>query len=113
MTTLILTGRSQTPRSVTDGAAQGIRNRCCFRVVSCVFLEMLLDLSRESTWKMVPIKRMEEFDPVFCQETFRFTQDEITEILSSMRDLDGNLLVDENDNPHMISHIVKTPREYM
>jgi hypothetical protein len=31
---------------------------------------MLLDMPRERTWKMGPIKRMEEFDPVFFQETF-------------------------------------------
>jgi hypothetical protein len=62
---------------------------------------------------MGPIKRLEDFDPVFVQESFRFTQGEFTEILSIMRDFDGDLLVDDNDNPHMIKHIVKTPTDYM
>jgi hypothetical protein len=60
---------------------------------------MLLDLPRERTWKMGPIKRMQEFDPIFFQETFRFSQGEFTGILSSIRDLDGDLLVDGNDDP--------------
>jgi hypothetical protein len=74
---------------------------------------MLLELPRERTWKMAPIKRMEEFDPVFFQETFRFSQGEFTEILSSMRDLDGDLLVDVNGNPRLLRRIGKTPQEYM
>jgi hypothetical protein len=48
---------------------------------------------------MGPIKRMQEFDPIFFQETFRFSQGEFTGILSSIRDLDGDLLVDGNDDP--------------
>ena len=80
---------------------------------ACVFLQMLLDMPRERTWKMGPIKRMEEFDPVFFQETFRFSQGEFTEILSSMRDMDGDLLVDANGDPRLLRRIGKTPKEYM
>jgi hypothetical protein len=47
----------------------------------CVFLQMLLDLPPERTWKMGTIKPMQEFDPIFFQETFRFSQGEFTEIL--------------------------------
>jgi hypothetical protein len=72
---------------------------------ACVFLQMLLDLPRERTWKMGPIKRMQEFDPIFFQETFRFSQDEFTEILSRMRDLDGDLLVDGNGDPRLLRRI--------
>ena len=72
---------------------------------ACVFLQMLLDLSRERTWKMGPIKRMQEFDPIFLQETFRFSQGEFTEILSSMRDLHGDLLVDGNGDPRLLRRI--------
>jgi hypothetical protein len=80
---------------------------------TCVFLQMLLDLPRERTWKMGPIKRMQEFDPIFFQETFRFSQGEFTEILSSMRDLDGDLLVDGNDDPRLLRYIGKTRQDYM
>jgi hypothetical protein len=62
---------------------------------------------------MGPIQSLEDFDPVFFQESFRFTQGEFTEFLSSMRDLDGDLLVDDNDNPRMLKYIVKTPADYM
>ena len=72
---------------------------------ACVFLQMLLDLSRELTWKMGPIKSMQEFDPIFFQETFRFSQGEFTEILNSMWDLDGDLLVDGNGDPRLLRHI--------
>lgn len=114
MTTLMLAGR---PRNLQDlvftvqskgfgaGVVSGLR--------ACGFLQMLLELPRERTWKMAPIKRMEEFDPVFFQETFRFSQGEFTEILSSMRDLDGDLLVDVNGNPRLLRRIGKTPQEYM
>ena len=114
MTTLMLAGR---PRNLQDlvftvqskgfgaGVVSGLR--------ACVFLQMLLDLPRERTWKMGPIKRMEEFDPVFFQETFRFSQGEFTEILSSMRDMDGDLLVDANGDPRLLRRIGKTPKEYM
>ncbi len=71
----------------------------------CVFLQMLLDLPRERTWKMGPIKSMQEFDPNFFQETFRFSRGEFTEILSRMRDLDGDLLVDGNDDPRLLRRI--------
>ena len=80
---------------------------------ACVFLQMWLDLTSERTWKMGPIKCMEDLDPVFFQETFRFTQGEFTEILIIIRDLDGDLLVDENDDPHMFRWIGKTPKEYI
>ncbi len=70
-----------------------------------VFLQMLLDLPRERTWKMGPIKRMQEFAPIFFQETFRFSQDEFTEILSSMRDLHGDLLVYGNGDPRLLRRI--------
>ena len=70
-----------------------------------VFLQMLLDLPRERTWKMGPIKRMQEFAPIFFQETFRFSQGEFTEILSSMRDLHGDLLVDGNGDPRLLRRI--------
>ena len=114
MTTLMLAGR---PRNLQDlvftvqskgfgaGVVSGLR--------ACGFLQMLLELPHERTWKMAPIKRMEEFDPVFFQETFRFSQGEFTEILSSMRDLDGDLLVDVNGNPRLLRRIGKTPQEYM
>jgi hypothetical protein len=65
------------------------------------------------TWKMGPIKRLEDFDPVFFRETFRFTSDEFTQILRSMRDLAGDLFVDDNGNPRLFRRIVKTPKEYM
>jgi hypothetical protein len=64
---------------------------------------MLLDLPRERTWKMGSIKHMEEFDPDFFQETFRFSQGEFTEILIRIRDLDGDLLVDVNGNPRLFT----------
>ena len=72
---------------------------------ACVFLQTLLDLPRERTWKMGPIKRIQEFDPIFLQETFRFSQGEFTEILSSIRDLDRDLLVDGNDDPRLLRRI--------
>ena len=62
---------------------------------------------------MFDIKCMEEFDPLFFQKSFRFTQDKFTEILSRMRDLDDDLFVDDNDNPHLIKSISKTPADYM
>ena len=62
---------------------------------------------------MGPIKRMEDFDPVLFQETFRFTPGEFTEILSSMRDLDGNLLVDHEGHARMLRRIGKKKNEYM
>jgi hypothetical protein len=80
---------------------------------ACVFLQMLLDLPHERTWKMGPIKHMKEFDPIFFQETFRFSQGEFTEILSSMRDLDGDLLVDGNGDPRLLRRIGKTRQDYM
>ena len=73
---------------------------------ACVFLQMLWTCHE-------PINRMEELDDVFYQETFRFAKGEFTEILSNMRDLDGDLLVDENGNPRLLRHIGKTPREYI
>ncbi len=51
----------------------------------------VVDLPRERTGAMGPIKRLEDFDPVYFRETFRFTPGEFTEILSNMRDLDGDL----------------------
>jgi hypothetical protein len=62
---------------------------------------------------MGPIKRLKDFDPVFFQESFRFTPGDFTEILSSMRDLDGDLLVDDNDNPRILRRIGKTPADYI
>lgn len=62
---------------------------------------------------MGPINRMEDFDPVNFQETFRFTQAEFTEILGCMRDLHGDLLVDDHGNPRLLRCIGKTPTEYM
>ena len=114
MTTLMLADR---PHNLQDlvftvqskgfgaGVVSGLR--------ACGFLQMLLDLTHERTWKMGSIKRMEEFDPDFFQETFRFSQGELTEILSSMRDLDIDLLVDVNDNPHLLRCIGQKPQESM
>ena len=94
MTTLMVGGAGRA-RNLQDLVFMVQRKGLGAGVVSglraCVFLQMLLDLPRERTWKMGPIKRMEEFDPVFFQETFRFSQGEFTEILSSMRDMDGDL----------------------
>ena len=97
MTTLMVAGAGRT-RNLQDlvlmvqrkGFGAGVVSGLC----ACVFLQMLLDLPRERTWKMGPIKRMQEFAPIFFQETFRFSQGKFTEILSRMRDLHGNLLVD-------------------
>ena len=79
MTTLILTPRQ---RKVQDLLLMVQRKGFGAGVLSdlraCVFLKMLLDLPRERTWKMGPIKRLEDFDPVFFQESFRFTQGEFT-----------------------------------
>jgi hypothetical protein len=47
------------------------------------------------------------------RETFRFTSGEFTEILSSMRDLDGDLLVDDNGDPRLPRRIGKKTNEYM
>jgi hypothetical protein len=116
MTTLMVTGagRARNLQDVVfmvqrkgfgEGVVAGLR--------ACVFLQMLLDMPRERTWKMGPIKRMEEFDPIFFQETFRFSQGEFTEILSGMRDLDGELLVDANGDPRLLRRIGQTPKDYM
>ena len=116
MTTLMVGGAGRA-RNLQDLVFMVQRKGLGAGVVSglraCVFLQMLLDLPRERTWKMGPIKRMEEFDPVFFQETFRFSQGEFTEILSSMRDMDGDLLVDANGDPRLLRRIGKTPKEYM
>jgi len=72
MTTLMVTGAGRT-RNLQDQRndfGAGVVSGLC----SCVFLQMLLDLPRERTWKMGPIKRMQDFDPIFFQETFRFSQ---------------------------------------
>jgi hypothetical protein len=116
MTTLMVAGAGRTRKlqdlvfmvqrkDFGDGVVSGLR--------ACVFLQMLLDLPRERTWKMGPIKRIQEFDPIFFQETFRFSQGEFTEILSSMRDMDGDLLVDANGDPRLLRRIGKTPKDYM
>jgi hypothetical protein len=91
------------------GFGAGVLSGLCV----CVSLQMLLDLPPERTWKMGPIQSLEDFDPVFFQESFRFTQGEFTESLSIMRDLDGDLMVDDNAHPHMLKHIDKTPTDYM
>ena len=114
MTTLMLTARQRNVLNLLlmvqrKGFGAGVLSGLCV----CVFLKMLLDLPRERTWKMGPIKRLEDFDPVFFQESFRFTQGEFTEILSSMRDLDGDLLVDDNGDPRLLKRIGKTPADYM
>jgi hypothetical protein len=97
MTTLMVDGTDRA-RHLQDLVFMVYRKDLGAGVVSglhpCVFLQMLLDLPREITWKMGPIKSMEEFDPVFFQETFRFSQGEFTEILSIIRDMDVDLLVD-------------------
>jgi hypothetical protein len=77
----------------------------------CVFLRMLLDLPHECTWKMGSIKSMEEFDPVFFQLKFRFFQGEVTEILRSIRYLDGDLLVDVNGDPRFLRRIGQTTKD--
>jgi hypothetical protein len=92
MTTLMVTGAGRT-RNLQDQ-----RNDFGAGVV-------LLDLPRERTWKMGPIKRKQEFDPIFFQETFRFSQGEFTEILSNIRDLDGDLSVDGNGDPGLSRHL--------
>jgi hypothetical protein len=73
MTTLMVAGAGRT-RNLQDLVFMIQCKDFCAVVVSvlcpCVFLEMLLDLPREHTWKMGPIKRMQEFDPIFFQETF-------------------------------------------
>ena len=51
--------------------------------------------------------------PVYFQETFRFSQCEFTEILSSIRDLDGDLFVDANSNPLLLRHIGQKPQDYI
>ncbi len=84
MTTLMVSGPDRT-RNLQDLVFMVERQDFGAGVVSglgtYVFLEMLVDLSHERTWKMGPIKHMQEFDPIFFQETFRFSQDEFTEIL--------------------------------
>ena len=108
MTTLMVAGAGRT-RNLQDlvfmvqrkGFGAGVVSGLC----ACVFLQMLLDLPRERTWKMGPIKRMQEFAPIFFQETFRFSQGQFTEILSSMRDLHGDLLVDGNGDPRLLRRI--------
>jgi hypothetical protein len=117
MTTLMVAGADRT-RKLQDLVFMVQRKGFGAGVVSglhaCVFLiKMFLDLPRERTWKMGPIKRMQEFDPIFFQETFRFSQDEFTEILSRMRDLDGDLLVDGNDDPRLLRRIGKTRKDYI
>ena len=114
MSTLMLTARQ---RSLPDllflvqrkGFGAGVI--ACLR--TCVFLQLLLDLPRERTGAMGPIKRLEDFDPVYFRETFRFTPGEFTEILSSMRDLDGDLLVDDNGDPRLLRRIGKKTNEYI
>ena len=108
MTTLMVVGAGRT-RNLQDLVFMVHRKGFGAGVVSglrtCVFLQILRDLPRESTWKMGPIKHIQEFDPIFFQEKFRFSQGEFTEILSSMWDLDGDLLVDGNDDPRLIRRI--------
>ncbi len=78
MTTLMVAGAGRT-RNLQDLVFMVHRKGFGSGVVSglraCVFLQMLLDLPREITWKKGPIKRIQEFDPIFFQETFRFSQD--------------------------------------
>jgi hypothetical protein len=83
------------------GFGAGVVSGLC----ACVFLQMLLDLPHEYTWEMGPINRIQEFAPIFFQETFRFSQGEFTKILSSMRELHGDLLVDGNGDPRLLRHI--------
>ena len=56
-----------------------------FGLCACAFLQMLLDLP----------------------------QVEFTEILSGMRDLHGDLLVDEHGDPRLLQSIGQHPRQYM
>ncbi len=108
MTTLMVDSAGRT-RNLQDLVLMVQRKGFGAGVVSvlyaCVFLQMLFDLPHERTWKMGPIKRMQEFVPIFFQETFRFSQGEFTEILSSIRDLYGDLLVDGNDDPRLLRRI--------
>jgi hypothetical protein len=73
MTTFMLTGRQHNFQDVlflVERKDFGTGVITCPR--TCVFLQLLLDLPRERTWKMGPIKHVEVFDPVFFRETFRF-----------------------------------------
>ena len=114
MTTLMLSGRQRNlPHLLLMFQRKGFGAGIISTLSACGFLEMLLHLPRERTGAMGPIKRMHDFEPVLFQETFRFTQGEFTEILSSMRDLDGNLLVDHEGHARMLRRIGKKKNEYM
>ncbi len=81
MTTLMVSGADRT-RNLQDLVFMVHREGFGAGVVSvlraCVFLEMLLDLPHDRTWKMGPNKHMEEFDPIFFQGTFNFRKHSIS-----------------------------------
>ena len=114
MNTLMLSGRQgNLPHLLLMLQRKGFGAGIISTLSACGFLEMLLHLPRERTGAMGPIKRMHDFEPVLFQETFRFTQGEFTEILSSMRDLEGNLLVDQNGDVRMLRRLGKKRGEYV
>ena len=114
MNTLMLSGRQgNLPHLLLMLQRKGFGAGIISTLSACGFLEMLLHLPRERTGAMGAIKRMHDFESVLFQETFRFTQGEFTEILSSMRDLEGNLLVDQNGDVRMLRRLGKKRGEYV